>query len=360
MPKKTPLYETFEAQGATFCEIGDWVVAETVTSWEDEYRAAQAAAIVADRSYRGRIRVTGKDRLQFLHNMLSNDIKSLKPDTGIHAALLSRKGKLVSDMLVHRRAEAVFLEMEPQRVGPISEALSRYIVTEDVELEDVSGQDAIISVAGPLSPELMSGLIDASFAESLPFQSNRGKVNDLPLTVVSVRHGPGPGFDVYVAADRAQSLLQFLSEMDRGGDITLAGHRTMETRRIEIGDPLFGVDMDDSHLLLEAGLLSAVSFNKGCYIGQEYVARLAHRGHLNRKLVGLKLAGTVAPERDDEIVGDNRSIGQVTSATLSPTLGCPIAFAYVHRDFFEAGTAVTVKNDSGDLPAKVTDLPFLE
>jgi folate-binding protein YgfZ len=134
----------------------------------------------------------------------------------------------------------------------------------------------------------------------------------------------------------------------------------MDTRRIEIGSPLFGVDMDDSHLLLEAGLLSAVSFNKGCYVGQEYVARLAHRGHLNRKLVGLKLAGTVAPEHGDEIVGDNRSIGQVTSAALSPALGCSIALAYVHRDFFDAGTLVTVKNNRGDLPAKVADLPFLE
>ena len=360
MLKKTPLYETFEARGATFCEVGDWVVAETVTSWEDEYQAAQAAAIIADRSYRGRIRVTGKDRVQFLHNMLSNDIKSLKPDAGTHAALLSRKGKLISDMLVYRRAEAVFLEMEPQRVGPISEALSRYIVTEDVGLEDVSGQDAIITVAGPLSPELMSGLIGSSFAESLPFQSKHGKIDELPLTVVSVRHGPGPGFDVYVAPDRATDILQRLSELDRTGDTRLAGHRTMDTRRIEIGNPLFGLDMDDSHLLLEASLLSAVSFNKGCYIGQEYVARLAHRGHLNRKLVGLKLMGTVVPTHDDEIVAANRSIGKVTSATLSPALGCPIAFAYVHRDFFDAGTAVTVKNNSGDLPAKVTDLPFLE
>lgn len=134
----------------------------------------------------------------------------------------------------------------------------------------------------------------------------------------------------------------------------------MDTRRIEIGEPLFGVDMDDSHLLLEAGLLSAVSFNKGCYIGQEYVARLAHRGHLNRKLVGLKLTETVVPEHNEEIVSDDRSIGRVTSATLSPALGCPIALGYVHRDFFDAGTAVTIKNSSGDLGAVVTDLPFLE
>ena len=360
MPKKTPLFETFATQGATFREVGDWVVAETVTTWEDEYQAAQTAAIAADRSYRGRIRVTGKDHIQFLHNMLSNDIKSMQPDAGIHAALLSRKGKLISDLFVHRRAEDAFLEMEPQRVGPLSEALSRYIVAEDVELEDVSGQDAIITVAGPLSPELMSELMGSSFAESPPLQSKHGQINDLPLTVVSVRQGPGPGFDVYVAADPAADLLQRLSEIGRSGNIRLAGYRTTDTRRIEIGEPRFGVDMDDSHLLLEAGLLSAVSFSKGCYIGQEYVARLAHRGHLNRKLVGLKLMETVVPEHDEEIVGDDRSIGRVTSATLSPALGCPIALGYVHRDFFDAGTAVTIKNSSGDLGAVVTDLPFLE
>jgi folate-binding protein YgfZ len=292
--------------------------------------------------------------------MLSNDIKSLQPDTGIPAALLSRKGKIISDLFVHRRAENALLEMEPQRVGPISEALARYIVTEDVELKDVSGQDAIITVAGPHSPELMSELIGSSVSELLPFQSKHGKINDLALTVVSVRHGPGPGFDVYVEADRAAELLRRLSEIDGRGSIGLAGYRTMDTRRIEIGERLFGIDMDDSHLLLEAGLLSAVSFNKGCYIGQEYVARLANRGHLNRKLVGLRLTETVGPERDEEIVGDDRSIGRVTSATLSPALECPIALGYVHRDFFDVGTAVTVKNNRGDLPAMVTDLPFLE
>jgi folate-binding protein YgfZ len=134
----------------------------------------------------------------------------------------------------------------------------------------------------------------------------------------------------------------------------------MNTRRIEAGIPLFGTDMDESHFPLEASLLSAVSFNKGCYIGQEYVARLAHRGHLNRKLVGLKLDGPQVPMPEDEIVGEDGPIGRVTSATESPALGHPVALGYVHRDYFEVGTAVLVKSKRGDFAAKVAELPFLD
>jgi folate-binding protein YgfZ len=160
-------------------------------------------------------------------------------------------------------------------------------------------------------------------------------------------------------SEAAISVVEQILETGKKDGIQLAGLRATETRRIERGIPLFGVDMDESHLLLETGLDDAVSFNKGCYIGHEYIARLAHRGHLNRKLVGLKIEGGSLPLAGDEIVGENRSIGQVTSATLSPSLEHAIALGYVHRDFFEPGSAVRVKSAVTDMEARVVELPFI-
>jgi folate-binding protein YgfZ len=357
---KSPLHEIFAVDGASFIEVGDRLVADTVTRWEEEYRAARDAAIVADRSYRGLLEVSGRDSAPFLHNMLTNDIKSLGPDDGVHAALLTRKGKLISDMLVYRLRDSLLLEMEPERLGPVQEMLSRYIVSEDVEIEDVSGREAIVTVAGPLSTRLLSDLTGLSLTKSRPFQSISGRVESLPITIVVARHGPGPGFDVHVEVDRAPIFVDSLLEIGRGRGLRLAGFQTMNTRRIEAGIPLFGTDMDESHFPLEAGLHSAVSFNKGCYIGQEYVARLAHRGHLNRKLVGLELDAPHVPSPKDEVVGDDGPMGHVTSATDSPALGHPVALGYVHRDYFEAGTTVAVRGKRGDSAAKVVELPFLD
>jgi aminomethyltransferase len=357
---KSPLHEIFAVEGASFIEVDDWLVAETVARWEEEYQAARDAAIVADRSYRGLIKVSGRDSAPFLHNMLTNDIKSLRPDEGLRAALLTRKGKLISDMLVYQRLDSLLLEMEPGRLGPVQAALSRYIVSEDVELEDVSGREAIVTVAGPLSTNMLSDLTGLSLTESRPFQSSSGSVETLPITIVAARHGPGPGFDIHVEVGRAATFVDSLLEIGRGRGLRLAGFQTMNTRRIEAGIPLFGTDMDESHFPLEASLHNAVSFNKGCYIGHEFVARLAHRGHLNRKLVGLKLDEPHVPLPEDEIVGDDGPMGHVTSATDSPALGHPIALGYVHRDYFEAGTAVTVRSKRGDSAAKVVELPFLD
>jgi folate-binding protein YgfZ len=293
--------------------------------------------------------------------MLTNDIKSLAPGAGTQAALLSRLGKLVTDLVVYRHEESVLLEMERERVGPLMEALSRYIVSEDVRLDDVSGVEALISIEGPRSAELLSRLSNQNQTslDLEPYHFTESLIDETPLRCSAVRHGPGPGFDLAVPATRSVFIAEQI--MDKGKDfgLHLAGARTTETRRIEAGIPMFGVDMDESHLVLEAGLQDAVSFNKGCYIGQEYVARLAHRGHLNKKLVGLKLEGTNVPSGGNDITGGGRNAGRVTCARYSPTLGCPLALGYVHRDFFDPEREVGVLIGEEEVPARVAKLPFI-
>ena len=177
-------------------------------------------------------------------------------------------------------AAAPQAEMEPERAGLTIETLSRYIVSEDVELKDVSNRQALVSAEGPRAGELLSKLIGRPLPELTPYQITSARVGETPVQVSAVRHGPGPGYDLAIPTSEALVVLEQMHEA--GGDLgfRIAGHRTQNIRRIEAGIPLFGIDMNESHLLLETGLENAVSFNKGCYVGQEYVARLAHRGHL--------------------------------------------------------------------------------
>jgi folate-binding protein YgfZ len=358
LTKRSPLYPYFVSVGARFVTRGNWEVPESFSGWEDEYRAANEAVIVSDRSYCGRIRVRGRHRIDFLQNMLSNDIRTLSTGTGLRAALLSQKGKLITDVIVYRREDSILLELEPERVDRLVETLSRYIVSEDVALEDVSDGDVLVSVEGPWASDFLRTLLDQPMPELAPYHFMQNVIHDVPVRLSAHRHGPGPGFDMVFPKAHAVALVQRITSAGESFGIRLAGYRALEIRRIEAGIPRFGVDMDESHLLLETGMDDAVSFNKGCYIGQEYVARLTHRGHLNRKLVGLRLAGQLVPSPGDDIIGGGRYVGQVTSAAYSPTLGLPIALGYVHRDFFEPGMEVSIRIGERVSPARVAHLPF--
>jgi aminomethyltransferase len=341
---------------------------EEFSGIDDEYRAARESVVVVDRSDRAFIRVTGKDRLSFLQNMLSNDVKRLQTGEGVWAALLTRKGTLISDLVVYQLGDALLLEMEPEGLSPSMESLTRYLVSEDVTLVDVTGDEALFSVEGPRAAKLLSQvLVDLSETRLAElgvhhFISNRDEERD--LRVSAARHGPGTAFDVAVPAQQAAELLVSLLDAGRPQGLRPVGWQVQEIRRIEAGIPLLGADMDASHLPLEAGLDDAISFNKGCYIGQEYVVRLAHRGHLNRKLTGLAFSGQTVPNAGDEIRASHdesaRAAGRVTSAAFSPSLAQPIAMGYVPSALLQPGTVVTVLSGDRALSARVTELPFIE
>ena len=302
---RSALRDLFSAAGARFTTRRGREVPEEFAGVGDEYRAARESVVAADRSYRARIRVTGKDGVSFLQNMLTNDVKVLQPGQGMLAALLTRKGTLISDLIVYRLGDAILLEMEPEGLSPTLEALSHYVVSEDVTLGDASDEEALFSVEGPRASTLLAQLLgdrsDDQFSELEAYHFISASHGELDIRVSAARHGPGPAFDLAVPARGAAEFLDILLVAGQPLDLQLAGWQVQEIRRIEAGIPLLGTDMDASHLPLEAGLDGAISFNKGCYIGQEYVVRLAHRGHVNRKLTGLTLAGPTVPQAGDEI-----------------------------------------------------------
>lgn len=325
------------------------------------YQALREGAGLLERNDRGCLRLTGADRRSLLQGLLTNDIVALGPGTGCYAALLTANGRMVADMRVLELGDALLLDLARPLAPAILERLDHSVFSEDVQLRDVSDEGVLLGIYGPASATLLGraagdpGLTNA--LAGLPEHASRVVAigGTEALVVRSAEIGVG-GFDILVPAGEADTVRARLL----GGGAVAIDDDTAEVTRIEAGRPRFLVDMNEDTIPLEAGIESrAISLTKGCYVGQEIIIRVLHRGggRVARRLVGLTLeAGSAVPAAGDPVRAGERQVGAVTSAAASPALGRPIVLAYVQRDFTGPGTALTV----GEVPATVQALPFVE
>lgn len=306
---------------------------------EPEYRAVREGAAVLDRSMRELVRLTGSERVSFLHGMVTNDIEGLPEGGVLYAALLTPKGQMVSDARVLRRPDDLLVEVEPGMGGAVRAFLDRYLISEDVELHDATAELAILSLLGPRSPEALAALGVKVTPDPGRFQE---RVHDgAPLWVLPGWLPGVPGVDLLVPRERWGAVYErLLSAAVR------IGFDTFEVVRVEAGVPRYGQDMDETTIPLEAGLERAISYQKGCYIGQEVIARATFRGQVSRKLCGL-LFGELEPPPRTELRAGERKAGWVTSVVRSPKLGQVAGLGYVHRSFMEPGTKLELVGFEG-------------
>ncbi|MCU1381770.1 MAG: hypothetical protein JWL71_467 [Acidobacteria bacterium] len=322
------------------------------------YDAARHRAAFLDRSYRGRIVVSGTERASYLQGLLTNDIVALKAGQGCYTAYLTAQGRMIADLFAYELGDVMLLTMSGGVTATVMARLDQFIFSEDVQLGDVSGTFAQIAIVGPAAAaaaaSIVAGISDATL-RGMPEHGNaRAEWTGGAAIITRITDAGEGGFDLFVEHGQAAALKTALVA---AGVIEL-DEATAEAVRIESGIPVFGRDMDAETIPLEAGIEPrAISFTKGCYVGQEVIIRVLHRGHgrVARKLVGLTLAGETAPQAGAPVRAGDREIGAVTSSTFSPALNRGIALAYVHRDFLEPGTMVMV----GDQGATVTALPFV-
>ncbi len=304
----------------------------------DQYRAARTAAVMFVQSSQGTIALTGADRSSFLHALVTNDIAKLTKGTGTYAAYLTQQGRMISDMRVVETGSRMLLGVERDVAGTLAERLDKLIFSEDVQVRDVTDQLDVIGVHGPSAAAMLQRVVGASVVD-LSGQYDNLIVDS--LTVVRDDALDLPGFDVYVAKADADALRVKL----HAAGVVDAGVETYETLRIEAARPRFGVDMNTDTIPLEAGIEDrAISFTKGCYVGQEVIIRVMHRGHgrVARRLISIVLpSGNVPAPGDGILIGDRR-VGDITSATESPKLGSALALGYVQRDHAEPGTTFTI------------------
>jgi folate-binding protein YgfZ len=323
----------------------------------DTYRAARDRAVTIDRADRGRIVVSGADRASYLQGLLTNDVVALKPGEGCYAAYLTPQGRMIADLFVYEVGDVMLLTVPRDQKDVVMAKLDQFIFSEDVQLGDVTEAFFTIAIVGPEAARIVGGLAGCppSEIEALPEHGNRRAAFGGGAAIVTRVTDTGePGYDLHVEQPQMGALREALAI----AGVPDAGPMTAEAIRIEAGVPKFNLDMDADTIPLEAGIEArAISLSKGCYVGQEVIIRVLHRGHgrVARKLAGLTLSGTVAPASAAEVTVEGRVIGHVTSSTISPALARPIALAYLHRDFLAPGTSVAVAGE----PAVVTALPFV-
>jgi folate-binding protein YgfZ len=319
------------------------------------YDAARHRAAFIDRSARGRLIVSGRDRATYLQGLLTNDIAALPSGRGCYAAYLTAQGRMITDVYVYELGDLMLLTLDRGVKDAVLAKLDQFIFGEDVQLGDATDTFSEIAVIGPQSGPVLAAIVGSDAFGSLPEHGNlRADWSGTSVIVTRVTDTGEPGYDVFLdTAQRAR-----FTEALRAAGVPALDDRIADAIRIEAGVPVFHRDMDEDTIPLEAGIESrAISFTKGCYVGQEVIIRVLHRGHgrVARKLVGIAFDGTRTPAPGSVIRSGDREIGQVTSSALSPALQRPIALGYVHRDFIEPGTPVA----SDELAGAVTALPFV-
>lgn len=323
----------------------------------EELHAIRHAAVLGSLAPRRQVAVAGADRATYLQGLLTNDIERLTPGTGCYAAWLTPQGRMLTDLDVLESGELILLDLPAAEADATLQRLDQFIFTEDVQVQPLDGRLTGVWVHGPGAPGVVArALEDVSAADEWPdYTLRRARFHDAHVMAARMDRLRVPGICLYVAPETVPTLLDALSN---AGAVSVSAE-AIEAARIEAGYPLYGVDMHADTIPLEAGIeVAAISFTKGCYVGQEVIIRVLHRGggRVAKKLVGLRLEGPPVPA-GTPILSSDREIGVVTSAALSPDLG-GVALGYVHRDFVEPGTAVRVRSAGGDIAAVVTARPM--
>jgi folate-binding protein YgfZ len=303
---------------------------------------------LVDASEVGKLHLTGPDAADVLQSVLTNDVKRLQPGQGCFAALLNDVGRMQSFMAVLRDSDSFWLETPPG-LGPHTAALiEHYIITEDAAIRDATEDLALLSLQGPQSGAALESLFGhpVDLPHELDHHSERG------LRVVRRSRTGEQGYDIWAPAAVSNPLR---AAMQAAGAVEVSA-ADAETLRIEAGLPRFGVDMGDANNPLEANLMHAVSETKGCYLGQEVVARIINLSRPVRRLVGLltQPPGLLSP--GERLSRDGKEVGWVTSAAASPTLGRPVAMGYVRSDVIAQQARLTARD--GALEVTVAELPL--
>ncbi len=348
-----PLHEFHHSLNAVFGELNGMEVVSNYGDVLAEYAALRESAGVLDLSFRSRICLTGNDRTRFLHGQVTNDVNRLRAGEGCYAALVTSKGKMESDLNIYSLQDELLLDFEPGLTSKISQRLDKYIVAYDVQVVDVAPHYGLLSVQGPKSEAAVRRLEISSEIPANPFQSL--KIADGMLGEVYIINQPRlatSGFDLFVPTNSLGAVADKMIAAAKAVGGRACGWTAFETARIEAGIPRFGADMDETNIPLECGIEArAVSYNKGCYIGQEVINRIHSIGHVNKELRVLRIADDLKafPARGDKLFHEGKEVGYVTSAVRTPTLGCLIALGYVRRESNIVGTELEIQtgNDRG-------------
>jgi len=358
--KKTPLHETHLLLGAKFEQSSGWLLPISYGDEISEYKVVRNSVGIIDMSYRGKLSLSGKEHLKFLQGTLTNDVNKLKVGRGLYATFLTPKGRIIADMRLYRRSDSILIDLEPGLNEKVRELFLKYKISYKVDIEDSTETLSLISIQGQRSKEL----IEKTLGEKIPVMNEYdyiiNNINGTETIIAKANRTGEDGFDIYIPSDgKDKSVWDHLVKNGEEFQIKPVGLLAMETLRIEAGIPRYGVDMNENTIPIEAGLWHALSFEKGCYVGQEVIARIKWRGHVNWHLVGFEVDAIDVRIKDNRIFDGDRDIGYITSSSFSPMLNKVLALGYIRREFNKPGSIVSINTGENEkIPAKVVKLPF--
>jgi folate-binding protein YgfZ len=310
---------------------------------DEQYRAATERAAMFDVSDRALIEVTGRDRATFLHSFCTNDIKKLQPGEGCEAFVTNVKGRILGHILVFAEQDSLWIDSDPGTQTALLQHLDRYVITEDVQFRDRTNDFEKLFLCGPSTSAVILDAYILVFEETAMYARLSPSIN-IDSAIRRVPFTVEPGCLILASKNSTESLRSRLQACD----VTPASSDVFNALRIEAMWPRYGVDATEEHLAQEAGRTQqAISFTKGCYLGQEPIARLDALGHTNRELRGIRCdaPGAFSPGTVVLDVAGASEVGRVSSVAVQPVTNCPVALAMIKTVANAPGTAVRIRTD---------------
>jgi folate-binding protein YgfZ len=359
--RRSPLDETHRRAGALMRGQDGCLVPASYGDARAEYDAVRGGegAGLFDLSSRGRVEVSGGEAVQFLNGMLTNDAASLKEGEWMHAAFPNPQGRLLATARVFRTSEGFIFDTEAATYERVLRSLERFTLAGDFRVRDLTEQTVTLSVQGARARESVRAALGDEASEAARGRFSIARFQGAHIAVARATHTAEDGFDLFAGAGEAGALWRALV----GAGARPAGFDALEVLRVEAGVARYGLDASDANVVTEVvDEAEAVSYTKGCYVGQEIIARIHWRGHVAKKLTGLvfdREAGAPADARLRDC-GDGREVGRVTSAVFSPRLRRQVALAVVKYDHLQPGTELKVfEGDREVCAAHVSELPLV-
>ncbi|MFN7117157.1 MAG: glycine cleavage system aminomethyltransferase GcvT [Saprospiraceae bacterium] len=366
--KHTPLTQQHIALGAKMVDFAGYYMPVSYKGITEEHKAVRTGVGVFDVSHMGEFIVRGKEALDLIQKVTTNDASKLKPGEAQYSCLPNGNGGIVDDLLVYRLEEDMSGAGNPSFMLVVNASnmekdwnwLNEHN-TFDAQLINISEQTALLAVQGPKATDALQSLTDVDLKSLKYYTFTKGVMAGIPNVLISATGYTGAGgFELYVNANEAVNLWNAVFAAGQAFDIQPIGLGARDTLRLEMGYCLYGNDIDDTTSPLEAGLGWITKLQKGDFIDCEFLKQ-QKAGGVQRKLVGFEVQDRRVPRHDYPIEDINgNTIGKVTSGTQSPSLGIPIGMGYVNTSFAEPGTEIMVVAGGKKLPAKVVKVPFLK
>ncbi len=357
--RKLFLHDAHTHAGARFNEVDGWLVPVDYGNSTSENLAVRESVGVADLFNKGYLKVSGPDRASFLQGITTNDTSNLHPGDGLHSALLNVKGRVIADFILLSFEDHFLLEVEVGIREKLQTELSKYRIREKVMIERIEDIGPI-GVQGPNSPDLLRKLTNTSLPPLTTYHHFTSQTEQAQFTIRNQTLTGETGYIITAQKSQLASLWSKLLETNSEPKAKLIGFQAMESLRIEAGIPRYGFDITEENFPLEIDGEDMISYTKGCYVGQEVIARLKFQGQANKHLKGLLITSSISPKRNSMIMKDEQEIGRVTSSAYSPSLSSSIAMAYLRREYATPGNEISVQTETERLHGAVTNLPFIK